>query len=392
MKEGLDSPTTVVSIAGVSRPRPRSRPGRRRRIGALATLARDRRRTPALQQALPRAGRRGRRRRDAPDPQHGDARRQPLPAAALLVLPARGVRLPQEGRHRSASRCEGENRFHAIFDTDLLCCCVHPSATGTALSAYGAQPRRRLAEGQAHARRSTSSSTARRTTRRARTRSRRARSSSRGRPAGPRPDRARSTGSSRRRSPSTGRSSRPASCCRRSRAASIRNARVVFGSVAPTPYRSQGGGGGPRRREALAGDSRGGRPRRRSQRREAARRRTPTRSASRASSWSGRSGRPSPERRSSRSDAALREEEPRGGAPSRIRFSAATCGRRPGSLPTPSARAIRVSPPRPRSTGACAPCARPVRTETSSMPEECTDERICFEPAVGKGGGDSEGG
>ncbi len=33
---------------------------------------------------------------------------------------------------------EGENRFHAIFDTDLLCCCVHPSAVGTALVTYGA--------------------------------------------------------------------------------------------------------------------------------------------------------------------------------------------------------------------------------------------------------------
>src|SRR5262249_54817676 len=32
----------------------------------------------------------------------------------------------------------GENRFHAVFDTGLLCCCIHPSATGTALSAYDA--------------------------------------------------------------------------------------------------------------------------------------------------------------------------------------------------------------------------------------------------------------
>src|SRR4029453_3907231 len=32
----------------------------------------------------------------------------------------------------------GGNRFHAAFDLDLLCWCVHPSATGTALSAYGA--------------------------------------------------------------------------------------------------------------------------------------------------------------------------------------------------------------------------------------------------------------
>ncbi|HEY7368847.1 MAG TPA: xanthine dehydrogenase family protein subunit M, partial [Thermoanaerobaculia bacterium] len=32
---------------------------------------------------------------------------------------------------------EGQNRFHAIYDTDM-CCCIHPSATATALTAYGA--------------------------------------------------------------------------------------------------------------------------------------------------------------------------------------------------------------------------------------------------------------
>ncbi|HEY3203006.1 MAG TPA: FAD binding domain-containing protein, partial [Thermoanaerobaculia bacterium] len=45
-------------------------------------------------------------------------------------------------RKKGGSDCfamEGENRFHAIFDTDLLCCCLHPSATGTALLAYGAE-------------------------------------------------------------------------------------------------------------------------------------------------------------------------------------------------------------------------------------------------------------
>ncbi|HKA36559.1 MAG TPA: FAD binding domain-containing protein [Thermoanaerobaculia bacterium] len=34
---------------------------------------------------------------------------------------------------------EGENRFHAIFDSDLFCCCLHPSATAVALLAYGAR-------------------------------------------------------------------------------------------------------------------------------------------------------------------------------------------------------------------------------------------------------------
>ncbi len=34
---------------------------------------------------------------------------------------------------------DGENRFHAIFDSDLFCCCIHPSATAVALLAYGAR-------------------------------------------------------------------------------------------------------------------------------------------------------------------------------------------------------------------------------------------------------------
>jgi xanthine dehydrogenase YagS FAD-binding subunit len=45
-------------------------------------------------------------------------------------------------RKKGGSECfarEGENQFHAVFETDLLCCCIHPSATGTALLAYGAR-------------------------------------------------------------------------------------------------------------------------------------------------------------------------------------------------------------------------------------------------------------
>ncbi|HYV41117.1 MAG TPA: FAD binding domain-containing protein, partial [Thermoanaerobaculia bacterium] len=34
---------------------------------------------------------------------------------------------------------DGENRFHAIFDSDLFCCCIHASATAVALLAYGAK-------------------------------------------------------------------------------------------------------------------------------------------------------------------------------------------------------------------------------------------------------------
>ena len=103
MKEGFDSPTARRLDRATCRASTRSRPGRPAKIGALATLARIaadaglRKRYPALADA-------GGRSRHAADPQHGDARRQPLPAAALLVLPPGGIRLPQEGRQRPASR------------------------------------------------------------------------------------------------------------------------------------------------------------------------------------------------------------------------------------------------------------------------------------------------
>ena len=54
--------------------------------------------------AVPGGCRGGDRGRHAADPQSGDRRRQPQPAAALLVLPQRGVRLLQEGRQPAASR------------------------------------------------------------------------------------------------------------------------------------------------------------------------------------------------------------------------------------------------------------------------------------------------
>ena len=52
--------------------------------------------------------------RHAADSQSGDRRRQPQPAAALLVLPQRRVRLLQEGR-LALLRRHGENQYHAIF-------------------------------------------------------------------------------------------------------------------------------------------------------------------------------------------------------------------------------------------------------------------------------------
>jgi xanthine dehydrogenase YagS FAD-binding subunit len=137
MKEGLDAPDRVVSIAHV--------PGHDGitvgppgRIGALATLAKLdghaelRRVYPALADA---AG-------GAATPQ---IRNMATLGGNLAQRPRCWYYRQAEFdcRKKAGAECfalEGENRFHAIFDTDLdLCCCVHPSATATALVAYGAR-------------------------------------------------------------------------------------------------------------------------------------------------------------------------------------------------------------------------------------------------------------
>jgi xanthine dehydrogenase YagS FAD-binding subunit len=135
MKEGLDSPEVLVSLADI--------PGRDKivagppaRIGSMATLARLaadsglRAGYPALADAAEGAA--------TPQIRH------------MATIGGNLAQRPRCWYYRSAdfdcrkkggSECyavHGENRFHAIFDTDLLCCCIHPSATGTALLAYGA--------------------------------------------------------------------------------------------------------------------------------------------------------------------------------------------------------------------------------------------------------------
>ena len=135
MKEGLDSPERVVSIAGIQS-LDRIAIGSPSRIGALATLAHiadhpDVKRVyPALADA---AG-------GAATPQIRN----------MATLGGNIAQRPRCWYYRSADfNClkkggddcyarDGENRFHAIFDTDLSCVCVHPSATATALTAYNA--------------------------------------------------------------------------------------------------------------------------------------------------------------------------------------------------------------------------------------------------------------
>jgi xanthine dehydrogenase YagS FAD-binding subunit len=135
MKEGFDHPKTVVSIAAVTG-LDRIETGPPGKVGALATLASIaahpglRKHYPALSAAA--AG--------AATPQ---IRNMATLGGNLCQRPRCWYyRLEEfDCRKKGGSDCfakDGENRFHAAFDSDLLCCCVHPSATGTALSAYGA--------------------------------------------------------------------------------------------------------------------------------------------------------------------------------------------------------------------------------------------------------------
>ncbi|MEO8190707.1 MAG: FAD binding domain-containing protein [Acidobacteriota bacterium] len=135
MKEGLDTPDRVISIAHVSG-HDGIEIGPPARIGALATLARlDAH--PELRRVYPALA----------DAAGGAATPQIRNMATL------GGNLAQRPRcwyfrqaefdcsKKGGDQCfalNGENRFHAIFDTDV-CCCIHPSATAVALLAYGAR-------------------------------------------------------------------------------------------------------------------------------------------------------------------------------------------------------------------------------------------------------------
>jgi xanthine dehydrogenase YagS FAD-binding subunit len=135
MKEGLDEPERVVSIAGL-KGLDLIAVGSPTRIGALATLARiaDHRDVQKVYPALA-------------DAAGGAATPQIRNMATLGGNIAQRPRCwyyrsgEFECRKKGGADCfalEGENRFHAIFDTDLICVCVHPSATATALVAYDA--------------------------------------------------------------------------------------------------------------------------------------------------------------------------------------------------------------------------------------------------------------
>lgn len=136
MKEGFDSPKRVVSIAHVPG-LDHIETGPPAKIGALATLARIashadvRRLYPALADAA----------EGAATPQ---IRNMATLGGNLCQRPRCWYyRLEEfDCRKKGGATCyaqDGENRFHAIFDSDLPCCCIHPSATAVALLAYGAR-------------------------------------------------------------------------------------------------------------------------------------------------------------------------------------------------------------------------------------------------------------
>jgi xanthine dehydrogenase YagS FAD-binding subunit len=134
MKEGLDSPERLVSISRVAG-MDKIEPGSPMRVGALVTLARiaDH---PELSRAYPALAAAA---AGAATPQ---IRNMATLGGNLCQRPRCWYYRHQEFdcRKKGGADCfalEGQNRFHAIYDTDM-CCCIHPSATATALTAYGA--------------------------------------------------------------------------------------------------------------------------------------------------------------------------------------------------------------------------------------------------------------
>ncbi len=136
MKEGFDSPQRVVSIAHVPGLDQVSA-GPPAKIGSLATLARIasnpdvKRLYPALAAAA----------EGAATPQIRNM--ATLGGNLCQRLRCWYYRLAEfDCRKKGGPTCyaqDGENRFHAIFDSDLFCCCIHASATAVALLAYGAK-------------------------------------------------------------------------------------------------------------------------------------------------------------------------------------------------------------------------------------------------------------
>ena len=98
MKDYIDSPDRIVNIKNALDADDHRDAGRRAEDRRGGEDRRPDGERAGVKRLYPAVVGRGRRSRDAADPQPGHRRRQHQPAAALLVLPERGVRLLQEGR------------------------------------------------------------------------------------------------------------------------------------------------------------------------------------------------------------------------------------------------------------------------------------------------------
>ena len=106
MKDYIAQPERVVNVKGLDQTIAAT-PDGGLRIGGGVRLA-DLAEHPVARKLYPGAHRLGGRGRNAADSQRRHGRRQPDPAPALLVLPQRGVRLPEEGRVALLCRGWGE--------------------------------------------------------------------------------------------------------------------------------------------------------------------------------------------------------------------------------------------------------------------------------------------
>ncbi len=136
LKEGIDSPDRVVSIAHLTGLDQIS-VGSPTRIGAMATLAHIASHNELLKAYPALAHAAG----EAATPQ---IRNMATLGGNLCQKPRCWYyrNTDFDCRKKGGATCfaqDGENRFHAIFDSDLFCCCIHPSASGVALLAYGAK-------------------------------------------------------------------------------------------------------------------------------------------------------------------------------------------------------------------------------------------------------------
>ena len=137
MKDYIDSPGSRRQRQEASTRRSTATPDGGLRIGAAVKIV-DLAEHAQVAKLYPAVVARGGRSRHAADSQPGHGRRQHQSAAALLVLPQRGVRLLQEGRLALLRRRRREPVPRDLRN-DGPCHIVHPSSLAVPFVAYGAK-------------------------------------------------------------------------------------------------------------------------------------------------------------------------------------------------------------------------------------------------------------